>query len=535
MDSKILVLSMDRSTKKLKPKRLRVPHACDRCRAKKKKCDGRRPCKLCKNSLKECIYSDRKKASASAEEPVPLPPIDIAMKLMQKSWNRAGVLFSFYHKPTIVRMLETLYLPLEHLTEEQMRARPLIYAILAVGALFSKDDWQESDNKLKEFYQDEGKRYFLAAKSMLDLTNITDLFAIQTMCMLTMFLQCSAELKSCYSYMGITLRAALSEGLHIKKSLNGPSAIEDESRKRLFWTVYKVDIYMNCILGLPQSIPEDSVNQDFPSEFDDENITCEGFLEQAAGKISCATINNEHTKLMLIILRIQKTLYPVVTWTEETYTKMLALTNDLDEWLLRLPIQLNPECNCNNDSEQADRLRPSKLLYMDFLLARLLLSLPFVHYIALEPIEAPHYAFQISVGWSCIQVAHDVIYLAEEMIENKLLFSGHWFSMHTIFQSVKCLMFYQRLMDSSLAETNGMNVREVCKLGVQVLTCLKNGSQAGERTFDALTFLFKDFIRNTVNLSLHVKANAAARSQLGTEEEDLQWWIDRTKLEEIGG
>ncbi|CAR27490.1 ZYRO0C18150p [Zygosaccharomyces rouxii] len=534
MNPKVLVLSMDNSTKKLRPKRLRVSHACDNCRLKKKKCDGQQPCKLCKNSENECIYSDRRRlttgtvlAAGESEELAPLPPRDVALKLLWESWSRACVLFRFYHRPSIVRILDSFYEYQEdqrqHFTEEQSKARPLIYAILAVGALFAKEDLQEDDVSTREFYQDEGESYFLAAKSMLDVTNITDVYSIQTMFMLTMFLQCSGNLKRCYSYMGIALRAAIAEGLHRKSSLMGPTPIEDESKKRLFWTVYKVDIYMNCIMGLPQSISQKTVNMELPKDLDDENITNQGCIDQPWGKLSSTGMNNEHTKLMLILSRIHDTLYPVLKWDEGTHNNILSLQNDLDQWLLQLPLQLKPGYEFLDDTERDYYMKPCKLLYMDYLLARILMCKPFVHYIAVEPDQAPRYSFQISIAWNCIEVSHQVIHLAHEMIENNLLSSGYWFSVHTIFYSVTCLMFYQHLLDISLAKNNGLDVQKDCELGVDILMCLKNSTQAGERSFNVLNSIFKEFNHKMTELSMQALAAVTPREPDVTPE-DLKFF-----------
>lgn len=530
MNPKVLVLSMDNTTKKLRPKRLRVSHACDNCRLKKKKCDGQHPCKLCRNADTSCVYSDRRKmptrtvlTAEESEELAPLPPREVALKLLWESWSRACVLFRFYHRPSIVRILDSLYgtrdVEAQSFTQEQSNARPLIYAILAVGALFAKEDLQEDDISTKEFYQDEGERYFVAAKSMLDVTNIADVYSIQTMFMLTMFLQCSGNLKSCYSYMGIALRAAIAEGLHRKNSLVGPTPIEDESKKRLFWTVYKVDIYMNCIMGLPQSISQKAVNMELPKDLDDENITDQGCVDQPWGKISSTGMNNEHTKLMLVLSRIHGTLYPVLKWDENTYNSILSLQNDLDQWLLQLPLQLKPGYEPLDDTEREYYMKPSKLLYMDYLLARILMCKPFVHYIALGADQAPRYSFQISIAWNCIEVSHQVIHLAHEMIQNSLLSSGYWFSVHTIFYSVTCLMFYQHLMDISLAENNGLDVSKDCDLGINILMCLKNSTQAGERSFNVLNSIFKEFNRKTTELSMQAISNIAPKGPVVTPED----------------
>lgn len=519
MKPKVLVLSMKNPSRKLKSKRLRVSHACDSCRLKKKKCDGQHPCRLCQTSANECVYSDRKRLATTttgdSEESTPLPPREVALKFLWEAWNRACVLFRFYHRPSVVKILDSFYEykegEYEDFTEEQIKARPLIYAILAVGALFAKEDLREDDVSTRECYQDEGERYFLAAKSMLDVTNISDVYSIQTMFMMTMFLQCSGNLKGCYSYMGIALRAAIAEGLHRKNSLVGPTPIEDESKKRLFWTVYKVDIYMNCIMGLPGSISEKAINMELPKDLDDENITNQGCMEQVWGKISSTGMNNEHTKLMLILSRIHSALHPVLIWNEETRQNILSLQNDLDQWLLQLPLQLKPGYSFLDNAEREYYMKPSKLLYMDYLLARILMCKPFVHYVAVAPERAPRYTFQISIAWDCIQVSHQVIHLAHEMIQNNLLSSGYWFSVHTIFYSVTCLMFYRHLIDISLAKNNGLDIVEDCRLGVDILMRLKNSTQAGERSFNVLNSIFKEFNSKVTDLSMKTLAAVAPR------------------------
>lgn len=70
---------------------------------------------------------------------VPLPPREIALKFIQKTWDCACVLFRFYHRPTIISILDSIYEAEKHgkqYTPEQVKTQPLIYSVLAVGALF---------------------------------------------------------------------------------------------------------------------------------------------------------------------------------------------------------------------------------------------------------------------------------------------------------------------------------------------------------------------------------------------------------------
>ena len=388
---------------------------------------------------------------------IPLPPRDIALKFIQKTWDCACVLFRFYHRPTIISILDSIYaaekLGKEY-TPEQVKTKPLIYSVLAVGALFSKDDLSKDSNATREFYTDEGYRYFLEAKRSLDFSNITDIYSIQAIFMMTIFLQCSANLKACYSFIGIALRAALKEGLHRKSSITGPTAIQDETKKRLFWSVYKLDLYMNCILGFPSGIDESDIDQEFPLDVDDENISTMGIKFQDWRMISSCGMNNEHTKLILIMSRIYKLMYSLrrKPLEEDSRLQIVSLNDQLENWYAQLPdilkvdkiIYREPQlplhiCASDNSSPYT---KPKKLLYLDFLLSKIVLYKPFYHYISIDPLDVPEFQFQIHMAENCIEVAKKVIQLSYDMIVQNLLSGSYWFSIHTIFFSVACLKFY---------------------------------------------------------------------------------------------
>lgn len=245
------------------------------------------------------------KSIAPIEIKIILPPREIALKLIYRTWNDACVLFRFYHRPSFINDFNSLYEtnPSEY-SNHQNKVLPLIYSVIAVGALFSKGD-NAIDN---QYLQDEGYKYFIASRKLIDITNSTDIQSIQTIFMLTLFLQCSARLSTCYSYIGIALRSALRQGLH-RKLQNFSNPIESEIKKRLFWTIYKLEIYVNSMLGLPNSIGESDIDVEFPQDLDDVNIDEFRILPQQEGKLSSCGMNNSHTKLILILNHIVKSLY----------------------------------------------------------------------------------------------------------------------------------------------------------------------------------------------------------------------------------
>ncbi|KAM9915477.1 hypothetical protein OXX80_014011, partial [Metschnikowia pulcherrima] len=214
--------------------------------------------------------------------------------------NKACVLFRFYHRPSLLQEVDLLYsLDALQYTDRQQKFLPFMYSLLACGSLFSKSSDRNVNNDLLE---DDGYKYFLEARKLIDITNVSDIPAIQTIVMMIIYLQCSARLSTCYSYIGIALRSALKEGLHrnleVFQSRRKLDPIEIDTRKRLFYTIYKMDIYINSLLGLPGSINEDEFDQEFPLELDDQLITRDAFLmEKQNGRLSSSACANHHTKL----------------------------------------------------------------------------------------------------------------------------------------------------------------------------------------------------------------------------------------------
>lgn len=172
------------------------------------------------------------------------------------------------------------------------------------------------------------------------------------------FLQCSAKLSQCYSYVGVALRSALRMGLHrSNRSFNRTfNPIEAETRKRVFWTVRKMDIYVGAMLGLPQTLSEEDIDQDLPLELDDEYITEEGILPMPEGTTTLTTFFNAHTRLVELLIKIVRNVYPIrakdaQSNMDRSYTVPFSvirdIENDLENWKSNLPAGLDPCSNTN--------------------------------------------------------------------------------------------------------------------------------------------------------------------------------------------
>ncbi len=186
---------------------------------------------------------------------------------------------------------------------------------------------------------------------MIDMTDCRDLTSLQILLYLILFLQCSARLSTCYSYIGIALRSAIRMGLHRSVS-NVFNPVETELRKRIFWIIRKLDIYVGALLGLPQMLSNDDIDQEMPLEIDDEYITTEKILPMPPGNLSLFTALNDHTRLVEILAKTMKFIYPIKGnhhsrgKTSDSYVVSHAsireIEQDLQHWMEALPMQFRP-------------------------------------------------------------------------------------------------------------------------------------------------------------------------------------------------
>lgn len=166
-----------------------------------------------------------------------------------------------------------------------------------------------------------------------------------------MFLQTTAKLTISYSYIGLAHRAALRLGLHRSVAANF-TPIEQELRKRIFWVIRSMDIYFSTILGLPMTVNDDDIDQEYPLETDDEYITPVGILPMPLGRVSLMVGANAHIRLVGIMGKVLRSVYPVRPHghkKESSHTYMISyatirdIEGELDSWQKALPSVLQED------------------------------------------------------------------------------------------------------------------------------------------------------------------------------------------------
>ncbi|KAK9479073.1 fungal-specific transcription factor domain-containing protein [Lipomyces japonicus] len=440
-----------------------------------------------------------------AEFKIILPSKEIAFKLIEIVWSQACVVLSFGHKPSFMRRLDELYATdPDDYTPAQVNLLPLVYCFLAVGVLFSCD-FRDGGSVAMDV--NEGYKYFVAARKMIDIIEARDIDTIQTIILMILFLQSTARLATCYSYIGVALRAALRLGLHRKVSYHF-NPIETEVRKRIFWTILKMDVHISAMLGLPRCIDENDIDQDLPLEIDDEYITEDAILPHPGGVITTSTVANLHTRLLSIVTRIVEEVYPIKENRSDvdesssipvgsgpfdhgshnrvncvSYAKVLQLENELQAWLDSLPFELRPGV------DPPKRWMPSnRLLNLSYCYVKIALYRPFIHYVGQKYKSTMTDERPYACAANCISTARIVVHLADDLYRRDMLRGAHLFSVYTIFFSTAVLIYY---VHEDPENPHMQEFRRDAELGKALIFNLRTKSAAAERTSGMLSGLFE--------------------------------------------
>ncbi|KAI9837996.1 MAG: hypothetical protein M1819_006150 [Sarea resinae] len=449
-----------------------------------------------------------------------LPSRVVARQLCASALDDACALMRFVHQPSFYAMFDRIYdTSPDCYGNEENRYLPLLYVVLALGSLFAQHDPSGLDQWHYEDAIEQGFKYFKASRQMVDITDCRDLMSLQAIVFMIMFLQSSAKLSTCYSYIGIALRSSLRMGLHRSVSSKF-DAIERESRKRVFWVIRKMDTYVGALLGLPQTLSDEDIDQEMPLEVEDQYITREGILPVPKGEVSLFSASNAHTKLIQILAKVIKYIYPIkdlqynLAKSNQSYvvslTKISELEKDLQSWMENLPPDLRPHANASPEIA-----RVQQLLRMAYGHVQMVLYRPFLHYVSpsLQVSQTrPPNKRSYACAAACVSVSRNVIHITAEMQRGGLLIGAYWFTMYTTFFAILSLIYF--VLENPDSSTSDDILREAIE-GKDTLAALARRSMAADRCSATLTNLFSqlpDRIRRNHSPSTHANKKRHAPS-----------------------
>ncbi|RDW86517.1 putative C6 transcription factor (Mut3) [Aspergillus mulundensis] len=449
-------------------------------------------------ALQHFLESPKSTSDSPQEPSLPpthdLPPRDVARRLCHNALEDGCAIIRFVHEPSFYALLDRVYdTPPEQFTNEENSFLPLLYIVMSVGCLFSDDGAGTLDLSGYESAIGQGFQYFKAGRQLLEITDCRDLLSLQAICFMVIFLQSSAKLSTCYSYVGIALRSSLRLGLHRSVTANF-NPVERELRRRIFWVIRKMDVYVSTLLGLPQMLSDDDIDQEYPMSIDGEFITENGILPTPEGRIHAMVGANAHTRLSVIVLKIVKYIYPLKTAQHRSesdqryvvsHSKIREIERDLQNWMEELPAALRPGTEV---SPQIERIR--QLLRISYAHAQMVMYRPFLHYVSsgsqARGVDRRSYA----CAAACVSVSRNIVHITTGMHKKGLLNGSFWFTMYTTYFAILSLLFF--VLENPDSPTAKDGVLKDAMEGKNTLAGLAKKSLAADRCSQSLNCLFKN-------------------------------------------
>lgn len=199
----------------------------------------------------------RPSVQSEANKPVTirLPPYNHSMYLIQCIEVAMGHQQHYFRRRRLRAKVQQMYQNPDSAQSKDQGWLCYWLAVLALGELYRSNGPTASvDNSLETNRSSDATKgppgtdyYHQSVAFLQQVAENPDLQYIETLCLLAMYAFSMDKINTAYMYNGISLRAALSLGLH-RSPLDFPSERSDlpiaelEHQRRVFWTVYYQDL-----------------------------------------------------------------------------------------------------------------------------------------------------------------------------------------------------------------------------------------------------------------------------------------------------
>ncbi|GKZ64566.1 hypothetical protein AnigIFM60653_006038 [Aspergillus niger] len=253
-------------------------NACNKCAARKVKCDKKEPCGACHRAGAECIYPTivhrpRKRKFQSS--------LDVLMEKLgeyEDLLRRNNIPFT----PLPANDVEAVTSNIEASASAGSRSSPLGH----VGPLNAQNTDRQSLSDVQGpasndaitigglVVNDDGSKnyeYSMLATLSKEVGS-RNLMLVQALALLLTSIHHLSEPSLCWSILGLVIRKAQTIGLHRDGTSLGLSLYECEIRRRVWWYLVTLDMRVSELSGAANSIISQPWDTNFPTNINDQDL-----------------------------------------------------------------------------------------------------------------------------------------------------------------------------------------------------------------------------------------------------------------------
>lgn len=211
-------------------------------------------------------YQSVVERGATAGIDVPLPSLGDAVELVKSYFNALHVTMPFMRQADVFRQLERLYTGTPPYTGHD-KAQDLfqLHMIFAIGAMRSNGRSVSASAPARD-------HYLTAMDKETHLGAVPPLARVQNLLLVFVFATLHhVGIASTWEIIRQTMRVCVEHGFYSRETA-ADDPVEEQLRRRNFWSVYISDRHCSQNLGRPVTLSEADVTIDLPRNQDDDEI-----------------------------------------------------------------------------------------------------------------------------------------------------------------------------------------------------------------------------------------------------------------------
>ncbi|KAL2827184.1 hypothetical protein BDW59DRAFT_171478 [Aspergillus cavernicola] len=363
-----------------------------------------------------------------------LLPFEKALELVSIYFDYAMVTYRFLHRGSVEEWLGQLYnhnISSSNPPTGPMVARTAI--ILMIFAMSTLHEEQTHGNQAESWTGSE--RWYAASKYVLSMEfGSPRLETVQARLGQCLYLLSSSRANECWYTFGTAVQLVTAIGLHRKcapkLSKKGISYLERELRKRILWSAYTLDKYLNVIFGRPRLLHDEDIDQELPDEVNDEDMLQDDPALRLGTADSMMIASVLHFRLGRILGEISRQFYTVnPIFRESPLEAAVRITSGLEKWKETTPPLFN---SVRPTSLIPPLRRQSQVLQLAYSHAMIHATRSFLLNdftdLSRRP-TAPHPMVSTHVS-KCLEAAEHVMKLVDSIAKQGTLIQSFWFTHH---------------------------------------------------------------------------------------------------------
>ncbi|KAL4734330.1 hypothetical protein BDV11DRAFT_209474 [Aspergillus similis] len=353
-----------------------------------------------------------------------LPTFDKAMELVSRYFDYAMVTYRFLHRGSVEEWLRQVYSC--NISPSNLPTGPFVARTAIILMIFAGKQAESSR---------ESERWYAASKYMLSMEfGPPRLETVQARLGQCLYLLSSSRANECWYTFGTAVQLVTALGLHRrcapKLSKKGTTYLERELRKRILWSAYTLDKYLNVIFGRPRLLHDEDIDQELPDEVSDEDILQDDPAMRLGTADSMMIASVLHFRLGRILGEISRQFYTVnPIHRESPLEAAVRITSELERWKETTPPLFN---SVRPTSLIPPLCRQSQVLQLAYCHAMIHATRSFLLNdftdLGRRP-AAPHPTVTAHVS-KCLEAAEHVMKLVDSIAKQGTLIQSFWFTHH---------------------------------------------------------------------------------------------------------